>query len=197
MRYLKNFQIFESDSSGLSRKSRDVFDIWNYFRLRGPILVNLDKEYFNSLDWQKEDIVDNPDDHVAVWSVSAEDDDGFSWGSDQSVVDDHYDEPVEFDNVEIFGDEFFTDQIKNAFEEKGFVFELDRRNILKTDASAEEIGAIFPRNLEYSGMGKKGEFIMNGDIINPIYTVRFDIEGADFSYIYIKNADGRKLWSVI
>lgn len=197
MRYLKNFQIFESDDSGLSRKSRDIFDIWNYFRLRGPILVNLDKEYFNSLDWQKEDIVDNPDDHVAVWSVSAEDEDGFSWGSDQSVVDDHYDEPVEFDNVEIFGDEFFTDQIKNAFESKGFVFELDRRNVLKTDASVEEMGEIFPRNLEYSGMGKNGQFIMNGDIIDPIYTVRFDIEGVDFSYIYIKNADGRKLWSVI
>ncbi len=197
MKHLKKFSIFEGDSSGFSRKTRDVFDIWNNYRLQGPLLVNLDKSYFDSLDWDKEDIVDKPDDHVVIWSVTAEDDDGFFWGSDQAVIDDHYEEDVDFSQVEVFGDDFFINQIKNAFEEKGFVFELDKRNILKTDASEEEIGEIFPRNLEYSGMGKNGEFLMNGKVINPLYTIRFDIQGADFSYIYIKNDDGSRLWSVI
>ena len=195
MKHLKNFSIFEGDSSGFSRKTRDIFDIWNNYRLQGPLLVNLDRSYFDTLDWVKEDIVDKPDDHVVIWSVTAEDDDGFFWGSDQAVIDDHYDEDVDFSQVEVFGDDFFINQIKNAFEEKGFVFDLDKRNILKTDASEEEIGEIFPRSLEYLGMGKQGQFIMDGYIINPVYTIRFDIQGADFSYIYIKNGDGSRFWS--
>ena len=197
MKHLKNFSIFEGDSSGFSRKTRDIFDIWNNYRLQGPLLVNLDRSYFDTLDWVKEDIVDKPDDHVVIWSVTAEDDDGFFWGSDQAVIDDHYDEDVDFSQVEVFGDDFFINQIKNAFEEKGFVFDLDKRNILKTDASEEEMGEIFPRSLEYLGMGKQGQFIMDGYIINPVYTIRFDIQGADFSYIYIKNGDGSRFWSVI
>jgi len=197
VKHLKNFSIFESDDSGISRRSRDVFDIWNNYRLQGPILVNIDRSYFDTLNWEKEDIVDKPDDHVVIWSVTAEDEDGFFWGSDQAVIDNHYDEDVDFSQVDVFGDVFFTNQIKNAFEEKGFFFELDKRNILKTDAPEEEIGNIFPRNLEYTGRGKHGEFLINGNVINPVYTIRFDIHGTDFSYIYIKNEDGSRLWSVI
>lgn len=197
MRHLKYFQLFEGDNSGISRRSRDILGIWNYFKIRGPILVNLSREYFDTLDWEKEDVIDEPDDHVKIWSVNADDGDGFSWGSEQAVVDDHYDESVEFQYVEVFGDEFFLNQIKDAFERKGFFFEVDKSNILRTDATVEDLAEIFPDNLQYTGTGKKGEFMMGGQTINPLYSIRFDIMDTPVSYIYIKNEDGTKIWSSI
>jgi len=165
----------------------------------GPILNDVSDSYFDSLDWSREDVIDDPDDHVKVWAVESTDEDGFIWGSEESVIDGHYSDGVEMDNLEVYdSNNFFVDQIKEAFINKGFHFEIDRGDNIKTDADEEDLKDLFPSILQYKGSGDKGEFLNSeGETIKPLYSIRFDFRETETSLMFIKNEDGSKFWSII
>ncbi len=156
------------------------------------------------LDWERGEVLDEPDDHVKTYSTEAQDDNGITWSATIDVVDEYLDGDIDTSSIEIMdGESFFTDQIKKAFADKGFrlIPENQFETRMKTDAQWEEVVDIFPELVEYSGNGKKGEFLMNGELLNPLYTVRFDLRDISKKhicyYLFMMLENGKGIWSSI
>lgn len=204
MKFLKPFSIFESERVDLPEETRDLFGIWTYLEVRGPIVINMDQKYRDILDWERGEVVDEPDDHVKTYSIEAEDENRFIWGTTIDMVDEYVEGDMDMGNLEIAdGESFFINQIKEAFASKGFklIPENQAETRMKTDAQLEEVVDIFPELVEYSGKGVKGEFLMNGELLYPLYTVRFDLRNTSkkliCNYLFMMLENGKGIWSTI
>lgn len=204
MKFIKPFSIFETERVEVPDETRDLFSIWTYLEVRGPIVINMDQRYMEILDWERGEVLDEPDDHVKTYSTEAQDDNGITWSATIDVVDEYLDGDIDKSSIEIMdGESFFTDQIKKAFADKGFrlIPENQFETRMKTDAQWEEVVDIFPELVEYSGNGKKGEFLMNGELLNPLYTVRFDLRDISKKhicyYLFMMLENGKGIWSSI
>jgi len=193
VKFIKPFSIFETERVEVPDETRDLFSIWTYLEVRGPIVINMDQRYMEILDWERGEVLDEPDDHVKTYSTATID-----------VVDEYLDGDIDTSSIEIMdGESFFTDQIKKAFADKGFrlIPENQFETRMKTDAQWEEVVDIFPELVEYSGNGKKGEFLMNGELLNPLYTVRFDLRDTSKKdicyYLFMMLENGKGIWSSI
>lgn len=190
MKHIKNFSIFEGELE-LDPYTRDLFNIWNTFILVGPYVLHFDTEYF---DFDRGDHIDDPDDHVKIYAADFTDDDGVEWGTEISVID-NYSEEIEWEQLDVYGgQEYFINQIKNSFENRGFKFFIEETRSswkIKTDASWEEICSFY----------NKGEDFENPKFNDSDYSyvVKFKIADSEdksliCDYYNTKTKSGESFW---
>lgn len=205
MKYLKNFKsLFESDDPGHS--ARDIFDIWEVYKVRGPGIGHTSEEYLKKIDWEMGDHLDTPDHHVKVYSADGFHEDGTEFQAEYMVIDDNITE-LDLDNLEIVNSERFEQTIYDKIESDGHIVKRAKNfNTLETSAEWDDIIGMFKKASD-NGSRTDGKITIDDkeyetDLILSWGIVKLKDDKKEYWWnpntkiLYIKSKQGEEIWAI-
>jgi hypothetical protein len=205
MKHLKTFiSLFENDDLGHS--AREIFDVWEVYKLRGPGIRHISDEHLKEIDWERGDYLDSPDSHVKVYSAEGFDKSGLEFQAEYMEIDGHIIE-LDLDNLEIANSESLDQTIYDKIESNGHIVKRTKKfNTLETSAELEDIIKTF-KGASTDYLPKDGMMVVDGKeyevdlMLNwPIAKLSDDTKEywriPKTSILYIKSKQGEEIWAI-
>jgi hypothetical protein len=205
MKYLKNFKSLLENDDKLDDLTRDIFDVWETYKFRGPGIKFISDELLNEIDWEMGDYLDSPDPHVKVYSAEGFSEDGLEFQAEYMVIDSHIKE-LDLDNLEIANDEALNKILYREIELNGHSIRQLPGNTIQTSAEWEDFLKMFKKALTHEA-SKEHTISIEGKEYELSLILQWAIvkAGEDKKeawwlpkkrILYIKSKQGEEIWAV-
>jgi len=198
MKHLKDFKSIFENQNDLDDQTRDLFDIWEVYKFRGPWIDYISDSYMESIDWEMGDLLDEPDVHVRVYSADGFGQNELEFQAEYEVTDDHYTE-LNLDNFEIADDHTIIKIIEDQISLKGYKFKTGKYRGYSISSSMgwNDFIEIFDLVTAYSGNSeieiesKKYE----ADLILR-YNIKKESDNKEAKIYYVRLKDGKEMLGI-
>ena len=199
MKHLKDFKSIFENEEDLDDQTRDLFNIWEVYKFRGPGISYISDEYLETIDWSMGDLLDEPDPHVRVYSAEGFDKNELEFQAEYEIVDDHYTE-LNLDNLEVADDRLIIQIIENQISLSGYKFRSEKHrgySILSSIKWDDFIGIFKNISAPYEG---KSDIEISGEKYNTDlilnYRIQHQSSNKEIRLYYVKLEDGKEILAI-